>query len=66
MSYSVTLTRKQIDQLAEIVNHFSEIDNFTLAVDHSSGIGVGIKVTFDLLNGGKSDTTVDITDVSTW
>ena len=66
MLQSIVLTRKQIDQLAEIVNHFTEIDDFTLEVDHSSGIGVGIRVTFDLLKSGKKDTAVDITNMTNW
>lgn len=66
MTASITLSRKQVTQLAEIANHFTEIDDFTLEVDHSSGIGVGIRVTFDLLKSGKKDTAVDITDVTNW
>jgi hypothetical protein len=60
----IVLNRKQISQLSEIVNHFKEIDNFTIKVDQSSGIGLGISVTFDLFK--KEDTSIDITDLSTW
>jgi hypothetical protein len=60
----IVLNRKQISQLSEIVNHFKEIDEFTIKVDQSSGIGLGISVTFDLFK--KEDTSIDITDVSTW
>jgi len=63
----VTLNRQQIGKLVEMYTHFKEIQQFTIQVDHSSGIGAGIVVTFNLFNNDdKHDTTVDITDVSTW
>lgn len=61
---AITLNREQIAKLNEIVNHFKEINKFTVQADTSSGIGVGIQVTFDLFE--KEDTTVDITDVKDW
>ena len=61
---TVTLTRKQINQLSEIVNHFTKVNNFKITMKHSGGIGPGVHVKFDLFE--KSDTTVDITDVSEW
>lgn len=60
----VILNREQIGKLAEIVNHFKEIQHFTVTTDHSSGIGTGVVVKFTLLE--KNDTTVDITDVKEW
>ncbi len=63
-SKSLQLNRQQLEKLIEIFNHFKEVQHFDIAVDHSSGIGTGIKVTFDLFE--KSDTTVDITDYSSW
>lgn len=63
----VTLNRQQIGKLVEMYTHFKEIQQFTIQVDHSSGIGTGIVVSFNLFNDdNKHDTTVDITDVSTW
>ena len=61
---ALVLNRDQIGKLNEIVNHFKEINQFTIEVDHSSGIGVGIRVKFDLFE--KDDTNVDITDVKDW
>ncbi len=64
----LALNRKQIGQLVQIYNHFKEVEWFTIETDYSSGIGEGIVVKFNLF-GDKNkdtDTTVDITDVSTW
>ena len=58
------LTRKQINQLAEIVDHFQEVDVYEL-YEEPSGIGPIIKVKFSLF-GKTSDTSVDITDVESW
>ena len=63
----LVLNRQQLGKLVEIYTHFKEIERFTIQVDLSSGIGAGIVVTFNLFNNDdKHDTTVDITDVSTW
>ena len=58
------LTRKQINQLAEIAEHFQEVDVYELYEEHS-GIGPIIKVKFSLF-GKTSDTSIDITDVESW
>ncbi len=58
------LTRKQINQLAEIVDHFQEVELYELYEEHS-GIGPIVKVKFSLF-GKTSDTSVDITDVESW
>ncbi len=65
---ALALNRKQIGKLIEIYNHFKEVEWFTFEVDHSSGIGEGIVVKFSLFgdNDKDTDTSVDITDVSTW
>lgn len=59
------LTRKQISQLAEIVDHFQEVELYELYEEHTSGIGPVVKVKFSLF-GKTSDTSVDITDVESW
>jgi hypothetical protein len=61
---SLILNREQIGKLNEIVNHFKEVNHFTIEADSSSGIGVGIQVRFDLFE--KNDTKIDITDVREW
>ena len=67
-SKSITLTRKQIGQLIELYNHFTEVPRFDILVDHSSGIGTGIQITFDLFDVGCDSTAkkVDITDYASW
>lgn len=63
----LVLNRQQLGKLVEIYTHFKEIERFTIQVDHTSGIGTGIVVAFNLFgDDAKHDTTVDITDVSTW
>lgn len=64
MSKSITLNREQIFKLYEITQHFKEINHFQIETDHSSGIGFGVKVSFDLFE--KNDTKIDITDVKEW
>lgn len=61
---SVTLNRKQMHQLREIVDRFIDTENFTIESESLSGIGPTITVKFDLFE--TADTKVDITDVSTW
>lgn len=60
----ITLTRKQIEQLSQIADRFSDSENFTVESESPSGIGPNISVRFDLFE--KSDTKVDITDVENW
>jgi hypothetical protein len=58
------LTRKQIEQLADIVEHFPEVELYELYEEHT-GIGPVVKVKFSLF-GKTSDTSIDITDVENW
>ena len=62
------LNRKQIEKLAKMAAHFKEVEWFTLEEENSSGIGPTVVVKFNLFNDNDKDidTTVDITDVSTW
>jgi hypothetical protein len=61
---NIILNREQIFKLNEIVNHFKEVEYFTIEIDSRSGIGPEVRVKFDLFN--NKDTTVDITDVKDW
>jgi hypothetical protein len=61
---SITLTRKQLHQLREIVERFVETQNFTIESESLSGIGPTITVRFDLFE--PADTKIDITDVGNW
>jgi hypothetical protein len=59
----ITLTRKQVFDLVQLVNHFAETEHFTIKSDSSSGIGPTITVQCTLF---EKSTTVDITDVESW
>jgi hypothetical protein len=61
---NMRLTRKQINQLAEIVDHFQEVELYELYEEHT-GIGPIVRVKFSLF-GKTSDTSIDITDVENW
>lgn len=64
---SLSLTRKQIRQLAELSQGFPNVNWFVLEYDNSSGIGPEITVKFSLFNEiSETDTSVNITDVSSW
>lgn len=66
--HQFALNRKQIEKLSKMAEHFHEVEWFTLEEDLSSGIGPTVVVKFNLFNDDDKDidTTVDITDVSTW
>ena len=62
------LNRKQVEKLAKMAENFSDVEWFTLEERLDSGIGPTIVVRFNLFGDRDKDvdTTVDITDVSTW
>lgn len=60
----IKLNRSQISNLNKIVNHFTEVNDFTIKVDNANGIGSGICVKFNLFE--KNKTMIDITDYSKW
>jgi hypothetical protein len=62
------LNRGQIKKLAKMADQFKEVEWFTLEENRSSGIGPTVVVKFNLFNDNDKDidTTIDITDVSTW
>ena len=64
----LALNRKQLGQLAKIYNHFKEVEWFTIEADSTTGIGANVVVKFKLFGDDDkdTDTTVNITDVSTW
>ena len=64
----VTLSRKQVLQLAELAVKFPDTEWFSIETDSSSGIGTQICVKFDIFKSGvvSGDATVNITDFSTW
>lgn len=52
----IRLSRKQIEQMAEMIGHFKDVDEFQLRINSKNGIGQSVRFTFDL----------DLTDVSKW
>jgi hypothetical protein len=68
MAASFTLNRTQVEKLAKMAAHFKEVEWFTLEESNTRGIGPTVTVKFNLFNDDDKDidTTVDITDVSTW
>jgi hypothetical protein len=62
------LNRKQVEKLAQMAQHFKEVEWFTLTEEHTSGIGSTVTVKFNLFGDYDKDvdTTIDITDVETW
>jgi hypothetical protein len=65
---NISLTRKQVLQLAELVTKFPDAEWFTIEMSSASGIGTNVTVKFDMFKDSRKDfdTTVDITDLSTW
>lgn len=68
MARKFSLNRTQVEKLAKMAAHFKEVEWFILEETMTSGIGPTITVKFNLFNDNDKDidTTVDITDVSTW
>ena len=60
----IKLNRHQILKLVEIVNQFIDVEEFTIETDESSGIGVGVVVSFSLFS--DDDAKIDISDVKEW
>jgi hypothetical protein len=52
----IRLSRKQIEQMYQMIEHFKEVDDFQLRITHTTGIGPSVHFTFDL----------DLTDVTKW
>lgn len=52
----VRLSRKQIAQMAQMIENFKEVEDFQLHISHESGIGTSVRLTFN----------IDLTDVSKW
>ena len=67
-AHTFVLNRTQVEKLAKMAAHFKEVEWFTLEESSTSGIGPTVIVKFNLFADSDKDmdTTVDITDVSTW
>jgi hypothetical protein len=68
VSNQFALNRSQVLKLAQLADHFKEVEWFTFEENLSSGIGPTVVVKFNLFKDDDKDTdvAVDITDVSTW
>lgn len=63
----IRLSRKQILQMAEMVQKFDDVDDFELHLSYASGIGQSMNFKFTLnLDTGPADVKTDVTDVSKW
>lgn len=60
----ITLTRKQLLQMKQIVEHFTEVETFQLVEINTSGIGPTVHLKFTLFD--STATQMDITDISNW
>ena len=63
-----SLTKIQVQKLASLVERFPNVTWFTLVDGPATGIGPTTHVKFSLFGDDDkdNDTTIDITDVSTW
>lgn len=63
-----SLTRKQVLKLAELAAKFPDAEWFSIETHNQSGIGTTVMVKFDMFKDDRKDfdTTIDITDYSTW
>ena len=63
----IHLSRKQVQQMAQMVENFKDVEDFELHVTHDSGIGTGLHFRFTLdLSGDPVPMAADVTDVSKW
>lgn len=64
----IALTRNQVYQMAEIVAKFPDTEWFIIDASDTSGIGPTVLVKFLMFKDDHKDvdTTVNITDFSTW
>ena len=60
----ITINRGQFHKLYQLVEHFKDINTFTVYTDSGSGIGPSVHVRFDLFD--TDDTQVNITDTRDW
>jgi hypothetical protein len=52
----IKLSRKQIEQMNEMISHFKDVNDFELHISNESGIGASMNFKFSL----------DLTDVEKW
>ena len=63
----IQLSRKQVEQMAAMVNNFKDVDDFELHITNESGIGQSMQFKFTLdLAGDAKQVSIDATDVTKW
>lgn len=63
----IYLTRRELEDMLQILDKFPDVDRFELESDSSSGIGSIVNIKFDATyNGVKGQLLVNITDVDRW
>lgn len=64
---SLTLNRKQVDKIVEIVSHFHEVEFFTIDVRNKTKFGDEVTLSFQLFADSlDNDAKIDITDTESW
>jgi len=65
---TITLNRQQVNQIVKLATQFEHVEWFTITEDNSNGIGSNMHVQFNMFDDARKDydTTVDITDTTTW
>ena len=63
----VRLSRKQVEQMFEMVNNFKDVNDFELHITSENGIGPSMQFKFTLdLAGDAKQVSIDATDVTKW
>jgi hypothetical protein len=63
----ISLTRKQLMQIGQIAEQFSNIEEFVIESNNTSGIGSDVTIEFECPKViGNPRMRIDITDVSSW
>jgi len=63
----VNLTRADVSRLNDVLDKFPEIDNFTLMVENTSGIGYTVDLRFTREEKTmQCKVVVPVTDVGSW
>lgn len=63
----IRLSRKQVEQMAAMVDNFKDVDDFELHITNESGIGQSMQFKFTLdLAGDAKQVSIDATDVTKW
>jgi hypothetical protein len=63
----ITLSKEDIINIKQLLDSFPDVDDVTISVGNSSGIGPTVNVSFDTeLNKHGGTFSVDITNYGTW